>query len=292
MGARELELSIELVGSSGVGKRSIIRRIVENSWSEQAYFLLARTLSKDFKMDSGEKCRITFCALPPQDRVNDDFYIRKDCHFFWIVYDVSDLASFNEAKRYLQEVDRYGPNDATCILVGNKSDDLEDVSIEEAATFASERGIDLFKVSAKSGKRVEVICTHCAKIFLDEEQKRHDLEIQAEQLSSTHEEELSKGKKPSLLKRFKRLGRRKNKIPASGSGSTFSAVSRSLETRGSKHSMELDIEDLSGSGNDSSDDTQSPSEHAKERIDDRLVAETEMEVSQEKSERQQFISLK
>ena len=50
-----------------------------------------------------------------------------------IVYDITDIESFNNVKQWLSEIDRYA-NDSVCkLLVGNKCDLAESRAVETAA---------------------------------------------------------------------------------------------------------------------------------------------------------------
>lgn len=50
--------------------------------------------------------------------------------FFQIVYDVTEMESFNNVKQWLSEIDRYA-NDSVCkLLVGNKCDLVEDKVVD------------------------------------------------------------------------------------------------------------------------------------------------------------------
>jgi Ras-related protein Rab-1A len=49
-----------------------------------------------------------------------------------IVYDITDIESFNNVKQWLSEIDRYA-NDSVCkLLVGNKCDLAESRAVETA----------------------------------------------------------------------------------------------------------------------------------------------------------------
>jgi len=49
-----------------------------------------------------------------------------------IVYDITDIESFNSVKQWLSEIDRYA-NDSVCkLLVGNKCDLAESRAVETA----------------------------------------------------------------------------------------------------------------------------------------------------------------
>jgi len=74
-----------------------------------------------------------------------------------IVYDITDIESFNNVKQWLSEIDRYA-NDSVCkLLVGNKCDLAESRAVETAAAqaYADEIGIPFLETSAKESINVE-----------------------------------------------------------------------------------------------------------------------------------------
>ncbi|KAL3627834.1 Ras-related protein rabd1 [Castilleja foliolosa] len=77
--------------------------------------------------------------------------------FNMIVYDVTEMESFNNVKQWLNEIDRYA-NDSVCkLLVGNKCDLVESkvVDTQTAKEFADELGIPFLETSAKDAINVE-----------------------------------------------------------------------------------------------------------------------------------------
>ncbi|PON83974.1 Small GTPase superfamily, Rho type [Trema orientale] len=74
-----------------------------------------------------------------------------------IVYDVTEMESFNNVKQWLNEIDRYA-NESVCkLLVGNKCDLVENkvVDTQTAKAFADELGIPFLETSAKDSINVE-----------------------------------------------------------------------------------------------------------------------------------------
>ncbi|TVU18407.1 hypothetical protein EJB05_34503 [Eragrostis curvula] len=74
-----------------------------------------------------------------------------------IVYDVTDMESFNNIKQWLSEIDRYASDSVCKLLVGNKCDlvDSKVVDTEKAKAFADSLGIPFIETSAKESINVE-----------------------------------------------------------------------------------------------------------------------------------------
>jgi len=97
---------ILLIGDSGVGKSSFIRRFADNTFTE-SYI----SNGVDFKirtMDFDTK----IVKLQVWDYVEDRFsYNRRPsyrgAHGIIIMYDITDIISWNNVRQWLQEIDRY-----------------------------------------------------------------------------------------------------------------------------------------------------------------------------------------
>lgn len=74
-----------------------------------------------------------------------------------MVYDVTDMESFNNVKQWLNEIDRYANENVNKLLVGNKSDltAKKVVDYQTAKAFADEIGIPFLETSAKNATNVE-----------------------------------------------------------------------------------------------------------------------------------------
>jgi Ras-related protein Rab-1A len=103
----------------------------------------------------------------------------RGAHGICVVYDVTDMDSFNNVKQWLQEIDRYATEGVNKLLVGNKSD-MEDKKVVEYTVakvcdytsiknkiaqliplfsrlqeFADSLGIPFLETSAKNASNVE-----------------------------------------------------------------------------------------------------------------------------------------
>lgn len=99
----------------------------------------------------------------------------RGAHGICVVYDVTDMDSFNNVKQWLQEIDRYATEGVNKLLVGNKSDmadkkvveyTVAKVSVSPAEKqssvanlftkeFADSLGIPFLETSAKNASNVE-----------------------------------------------------------------------------------------------------------------------------------------
>ncbi|CAK9291158.1 unnamed protein product [Gordionus sp. m RMFG-2023] len=119
------------------------------------------TIGVDFKIRTvnidGERIKLQIWDTAGQERfrtITSTYY--RGTHGVIIVYDVTNMDSFINVKRWLHEIDQ-NCDDVNRILVGNKIDDPNKrvVSYKEAKIFADQMKIRLFETSAKSNTNVE-----------------------------------------------------------------------------------------------------------------------------------------
>ena len=81
----------------------------------------------------------------------------RGAHGIIVVYDTTDLDSFNNVKQWLHEIDRYASDNVNKLLVGNKSDltSKRSVDFELAKEYADSLGIEFVETSAKNATNVE-----------------------------------------------------------------------------------------------------------------------------------------
>ncbi|KAH9300567.1 hypothetical protein KI387_012150, partial [Taxus chinensis] len=147
-----------LIGDSGVGKSCLLLRFADDSYLES----YISTIGVDFKIrtveQDGKTIKLQIWDTAGQERfrtITSSYY--RGAHGIIVVYDVTDLESFNNVKQWLNEIDRYASENVNKLLVGNKCDLTANraVEYETAKAFADEIGIPFLETSAKNATNVE-----------------------------------------------------------------------------------------------------------------------------------------
>jgi small GTP-binding protein len=148
---------VVVVGTSGVGKSSIIRRLVQNDFREGG----APTCGADFHTYScaagADTVRLQIWDTAGQERFRaiSRSYFRNAVGAI-LVYDITSAASFDEVADWLAELHALALPNAHVLLVGNKSD-LEaarQVGQGQVREFAERNHIEALETSARSGRGV------------------------------------------------------------------------------------------------------------------------------------------
>eukprot|EP01124_Arcella_intermedia_P035574 TRINITY_DN9100_c0_g1_i1.p1 TRINITY_DN9100_c0_g1~~TRINITY_DN9100_c0_g1_i1.p1 ORF type:complete len:192 (-),score=39.87 TRINITY_DN9100_c0_g1_i1:41-616(-) len=159
-------LRILLIGRPEAGKTSILLRLVDNTFTPSKI----NTIGVDFKFSTRKTESLTL-KLQIWDTHQEKFgsssssYYR-GAHGILVFYDVTNLESFKDLQKYLQEVDRYACKNVSKLLVGCKCDLVDErvVSTQEAQEFADELNLEYIETSAKSGSNVEEAFVRLATI--------------------------------------------------------------------------------------------------------------------------------
>jgi Ras-related protein Rab-1A len=96
--------------------------IVISSWLQKI-----RTIELD-----GKTVKLQIWDTAGQERfrtITSSYY--RGAHGIIVVYDITDLESFNNVKQWLHEIDRYASENVNKLMVGNKSD----LTSKRAVTF-------------------------------------------------------------------------------------------------------------------------------------------------------------
>ena len=146
---------IIFVGDAGVGKTTIISRIMDNPFNE----VYEPSIGVDF-MSKNIKFREQSIKLQIWDTAGQEkykglipSYVRNSSIVF-LVYDVSVKTSFDNIPKWINFIKTI--ENTTLVLCGNKIDlENREVKKEEGEALAQKEGISFFEVSAKTDENIK-----------------------------------------------------------------------------------------------------------------------------------------
>ena len=152
-------IKVLAIGAGTVGKSCLIKRYCEERFVSK----YIATIGIDYGVKpvnvDGIDVRVNFWDLSGHAEffeVRNEFY--KDAQGIVLVYDCTNRESFNDCDKWMAEATKYGANcnEVPLILCANKTDKKgRAVNEDEGQTYASNRGMKYFEVSAQSGMHVE-----------------------------------------------------------------------------------------------------------------------------------------
>ena len=160
-----INFKIILIGDSGVGKSSLLKRAVKNTFDDNYQatigfeFLLLHFQVNELKI----KFQIwDTCGQEMYRSLVQGFYHNSSLAV--LVYDVSKKKSFESLDAWLQELRQHNEGDLPVFLVGNKNDLNKAVTPEEGMNFSKVNNIIYFtECSAKTGYKIKDIFFEAAK---------------------------------------------------------------------------------------------------------------------------------
>lgn len=147
-----------LLGSSGVGKSSLMYRYVTNGWDDN----IQTTLGAAF-MDKTVTYRDRPFKFQIWDTAGQEKYAPlaqmyyKDANVALLVFDLTSKETFASLRSWKAELHDKGPKNLVIAVVGNKCDDVDNIQItqQEAEALAKEMGAFYMKTSAKENMNVQ-----------------------------------------------------------------------------------------------------------------------------------------
>ena len=147
-----------IIGDSGVGKSCLLLRFSDNIFTDS----FISTIGVDFKIRTvsigGVKIKLQIWDTAGQERfrtITSSYY--RGAHGIIVVYDVTDQKSFDNIKKWLKEIDTFAGSTVQKLLVGNKSDLINErtVTTESGKGLADSLKIPFVETSAKDSTNVE-----------------------------------------------------------------------------------------------------------------------------------------
>ena len=146
---------IIFVGDAGVGKTTIISRIMDNPFNENYEPSIGVDfMSKNLKY-KGQNVKLQIWDTAGQEKYKGliPSYVRNSSIVF-VVYDVAVKTSFDNIPKWINFIKTI--ENTTLVLCGNKIDlSNREVKKEEGETLAQKEGIAFFEVSAKTDENIK-----------------------------------------------------------------------------------------------------------------------------------------
>ena len=145
---------IIFVGDAGVGKTTIISRIMDNPFSE-AY---EPSIGVDFMSKNilfrGQNIKLQMWDTAGQEKYKGliPSYVRNSSIVF-VIFDVSTKTSFDNIPNWINFIRTI--ENTTLVLCGNKIDLEREVETKEGEEIASQEGIKFFECSAKTNDNIK-----------------------------------------------------------------------------------------------------------------------------------------
>ena len=160
-----INFKIIIVGDSGVGKSSLLKRAVQNKFDEKYdatigfEFLLMHFKVNELKL----KLQIwDTCGQEMYRSLVQGFY--RNTSLAIVVYDVNTQKSYDGLEIWLKDIRQHTEQDLPVFIAGNKSDLEKVVPTEEARIFAVSNRTKYFtECSAKTGYNIKEIFYEAAK---------------------------------------------------------------------------------------------------------------------------------
>ena len=165
------KIKIMLIGETKTGKTSLISRYCKNEFSGESYI---STIGIDFQIKNlvikKKKIRLQIWDTAGQERFRNiakNYFQSSDG--FLVVYDIANKDSFETLDYWIEEIKSNSPIMTQIILVGNKCDIIDErqIKTDDGKTYAKNKNIKFYEVSAKQGTNVNEVFECLVKDILN-----------------------------------------------------------------------------------------------------------------------------
>ncbi|XP_013930443.1 PREDICTED: ras-related protein Rab-6B-like isoform X1 [Thamnophis sirtalis] len=153
------KFKLVFLGEQSVGKTSLITRFMYDSFDNTYQATIGIDfLSKTMYLEDRTQVRLQLWDTAGQERFRSliPSYIR-DSTIAVVVYDITNLNSFQQTSKWIDDVRTERGSDVIIMLVGNKTDlaDKRQITTEEGEQRAKELSVMFIETSAKTGYNVK-----------------------------------------------------------------------------------------------------------------------------------------
>ncbi|CAE7356688.1 RABE1A [Symbiodinium natans] len=156
MSTCDMFIKLMMLGDTGVGKTALVVKFVDDGFKNDD----KPTFGIDFKHKmlwmGGKRVKLQIWDTAGQERhhtITKQYY--RSAMGILLCYDVTREDSFQNIKRWNEQIELHGAKDVQRILVGNKAD-AEDIAVspERGRALAEQYGMPFFESSAWFGQNV------------------------------------------------------------------------------------------------------------------------------------------
>ena len=156
----EFAFKILLLGDSSVGKTCFLKRYTDNTFQD-AYL---STIGFDFKykfvtLEEGKTVKVQLWDTAGEERfktIAKSYY--KGAHGIVLIYDVTNRKTYDNIRKWMNQIKDDSSSNISIILVANKIDcenEFRQVIKEEGEVLAKNNNLPIFEASAKDNINVE-----------------------------------------------------------------------------------------------------------------------------------------
>ena len=162
---------ILLLGDSTVGKTCFLLRFMEDSFID----LHMATIGLDYKLktmilEEQKIVKVQIWDTAGQDKfraITRNYY--KGASGIILIFDVTNIKSFENIKKWINEIKEEISENVSIVLIGNKNDNVKERKItkEQGEKIANEIGTKFFETSAKTGEGINESVFYLVKIIYE-----------------------------------------------------------------------------------------------------------------------------
>ena len=162
---------ILLLGDSTVGKTCFLLRFMEDSFID----LHMATIGLDYKLktmilEEQKIVKVQIWDTAGQNKfraITRNYY--KGASGIILIFDVTNIKSFENIKKWINEIKEEISENVSIVLIGNKIDNVKERKItkEQGEKIANEIGTKFFETSAKTGEGINESVFYLVKIIYE-----------------------------------------------------------------------------------------------------------------------------
>eukprot|EP00993_Chasmostoma_nieuportense_P004222 NODE_4903_length_724_cov_22.641541_g4740_i0.p1 GENE.NODE_4903_length_724_cov_22.641541_g4740_i0~~NODE_4903_length_724_cov_22.641541_g4740_i0.p1 ORF type:complete len:201 (+),score=52.90 NODE_4903_length_724_cov_22.641541_g4740_i0:57-659(+) len=170
MSAKPKKFKLVLLGEAGVGKSSIVLRLIKDEYVEYQHSTVGASFFRHSVPLAEQTLHFDIWDTAGQERYKSlaSMYYRGAAAAL-VVYDITSMESFERAKFWVKELHQGGDGNLVIALTGNKCDlvDQRKVSEEMAERYAMENGLICLETSAKTAINIHEVFAAIAHKLVD-----------------------------------------------------------------------------------------------------------------------------